>query len=112
MRISDWSSDVCSSDLPDRSLTGRRQPRQGSPPEIQGQKYRSAWRMAPPANRRSGFSRRAQYTTFFSYTAGAVAVVVGLVLLVVSIVSPGTFAGLRGAAADADRKSTRLNSSH
>ncbi|WP_067734673.1 rod shape-determining protein MreC [Novosphingobium naphthalenivorans] len=57
--------------------------------------------MAPPANRRSGFSRRAQYTTFFSYTAGGLAVVVGLVLLGVSIARPGTFAGLRGAAADA-----------
>ncbi|EJL23250.1 rod shape-determining protein MreC [Novosphingobium sp. AP12] len=56
--------------------------------------------MAPPANRRSGFSRRAQYTTFFSYAAGVIGAVVGLILLVVAIVSPGTFAGLRGAAAD------------
>lgn len=56
--------------------------------------------MAPPANRRSGFSRRAQYTTFFSYAAGVIGAVVGLVLLVVAIVSPDTFSGVRGAAAD------------
>lgn len=57
--------------------------------------------MAPPANRRSGFSRRAQYSTFFSYTAGVLGVVVGLALVVISIVNPGAFASLRGAAADA-----------
>lgn len=57
--------------------------------------------MAPPANRRSGFSRRAQYSTFLSYTAGGLAVAVGLGLLAVSIASPGAFSGLRGAAADA-----------
>ena len=56
--------------------------------------------MAPPANRRSGFSRRAQYTTFFSYTAGVIGAVVGLVLLVVALVNPDAFAGLRGAASD------------
>jgi len=57
--------------------------------------------MAPPANRRSGFSRRAQYSTFFSYTAGVLGVAVGLALVVISIVNPGAFASLRGAAADA-----------
>ncbi|EIZ77489.1 rod shape-determining protein MreC [Novosphingobium sp. Rr 2-17] len=56
--------------------------------------------MAPPANRRSGFSRRAQYTTFFSYAAGVLGVVIGLGLLVVSYVRPDAFAFLRGAAAD------------
>ncbi|WP_159975653.1 MULTISPECIES: rod shape-determining protein MreC [unclassified Novosphingobium] len=56
--------------------------------------------MAPPANRRSGFSRRAQYSTFFSYAAGVIGAVVGLVLLVVAIVNPNAFALLRGAAAD------------
>lgn len=56
--------------------------------------------MAPPANRRSGFSRRAQYTTFFHYTAGVLGAVVGLGLLVVSMVNPGAFAFLRSAAAD------------
>ncbi|HUD29378.1 MAG TPA: rod shape-determining protein MreC [Novosphingobium sp.] len=56
--------------------------------------------MAPPANRRSGFSRRAQYTTFFSYAAGVLGAVVGLILLVIAIVSPDAFSGLRGAASD------------
>lgn len=56
--------------------------------------------MAPPANRRSGFSRRAQYTTFLSYTAGVAGAVVGLCLIVVSIARPGSFSSLRGAAAD------------
>ncbi|CDO34327.1 MULTISPECIES: rod shape-determining protein MreC [Novosphingobium] len=56
--------------------------------------------MAPPANRRSGFSRRAQYSTFLSYIAGAIGAVVGLGLVVISIANPGAFSGLRGAAAD------------
>ncbi|MFC0203170.1 rod shape-determining protein MreC [Novosphingobium soli] len=56
--------------------------------------------MAPPANRRSGFSRRAQYSTFLSYTAGVIGALVGLALLVVSIVQPDAFSLLRGAAAD------------
>jgi len=53
------------------------------------------------SDRRSGYSRRAQYTTFFSYAAGVLGAVVGAALLVVSIVNPGAFAALRGAAADA-----------
>lgn len=57
--------------------------------------------MAPPANRRSGFSRRAQYSTFFSYTAGVLGAVVGLILLVIAIANPGAFSSLRGLAADA-----------
>lgn len=56
--------------------------------------------MAPPANRRSGFSRRAQYTTFFHYAAGVLGAVIGLGLLVVSIVNPGAFSALRGVASD------------
>jgi rod shape-determining protein MreC len=57
--------------------------------------------MAPPANRRSGHSRRAQYGTFFGYIAGIVGAIVGAGLLIVSIVNPSAFAGLRGSAADA-----------
>lgn len=57
--------------------------------------------MAPPANRRSGFSRKAQYSTFISYTAGAVGAVLGIVLIAISVASPGTFDGVRGLAADA-----------
>jgi rod shape-determining protein MreC len=57
--------------------------------------------MAPPANRRSGHSRRAQYGTFFGYVAGIVGAFVGAGFLIVSILDPSAFAGLRGLAADA-----------
>lgn len=57
--------------------------------------------MAPPSNRRSGYSRRAQYGTFFGYIAGVVGAFVGGGILIVSIFDPGSFSGLRGAAADA-----------
>lgn len=57
--------------------------------------------MAPPANRRSGYSRRAQYTTFFSYAAGVLGALLGLALLIASIMNPDLFSGLRGFAADA-----------
>ena len=56
--------------------------------------------MAPPANRRPGYSRRAQYTIFISYFAGVVGVLLGIVLLIVSYVQPSAFDGLRTAAGD------------
>ena len=56
--------------------------------------------MAPPANRRSGYSRRAQYTIFISYFAGVAGVLLGIVLLVVSFVQPRAFDGLRAVATD------------
>lgn len=57
--------------------------------------------MAPSANRRPGFSRRAQYSTFFGYAAGVTGALAGAALLVVSLVDPGAFNGLRNAAAGA-----------
>lgn len=57
--------------------------------------------MAPPANRRSSYSRRAQYSTFLSYSAGVLGAVVGLGLVVVSLVNPDLFSPLRGLASDA-----------
>jgi len=57
--------------------------------------------MAPPSNRRSGFSKRAQYSSFFAYLAGIGGALVGAAVLVVSLVNPGAFSGLRGVAADA-----------
>jgi rod shape-determining protein MreC len=57
--------------------------------------------MAPSANRRSGYSRRAQYGTFFGYIAGIVGALIGAGFLIVSILDPSAFAGLRGLAADA-----------
>jgi rod shape-determining protein MreC len=56
--------------------------------------------MAPPPNRRSGYSRRAQYGTFFGYIAGIVGALIGGGFLIVSILDNSTFAPLRGAAAD------------
>lgn len=57
--------------------------------------------MAPPANRRSSYSRRAQYTTFLSYTAGVFGAAVGLALVVISLVNPAFFSTLRTLADDA-----------
>ncbi|MET1756059.1 rod shape-determining protein MreC [Novosphingobium sp. RD2P27] len=56
--------------------------------------------MAPPPNRRSGYSRRAQYTTFLSYSAGVAGILLGIVLLIASFVQPSLFSGLRTAASD------------
>ena len=54
--------------------------------------------MAAP---RPGWSRRAQYGLFFSFIGAIVAVAVGLILLAISIASPGAFKDLRGLALDA-----------
>ncbi len=56
--------------------------------------------MAPPATRRSGYSRRAQYTVFLSYSAGVAGMLLGVVLLIASFVEPSLFSGLRAVAAD------------
>jgi len=52
------------------------------------------------ATARPGWSRRAQYGLFFSFLAVIAGIIVGLVLLIVSLVSPATFNGVRGAALD------------
>ncbi|MCK9540466.1 MAG: rod shape-determining protein MreC [Novosphingobium sp.] len=57
--------------------------------------------MAPSANRHSGFSRKAQYSTFFAYLAAIVGALVGLGLLIVSISNAGAFADARAVANDA-----------
>ncbi|HEY0165204.1 MAG TPA: rod shape-determining protein MreC, partial [Sphingomicrobium sp.] len=51
--------------------------------------------MAPP---RPGWSRRAQYGLFFSFIAVVVGLVAGIFLLILSLVAPKTFEGIRGAA--------------
>jgi rod shape-determining protein MreC len=53
------------------------------------------------ATARPGWSRRAQYGLFFSFLAVVAGIFVGLILLVLSLVAPKTFDGLRGAALDA-----------
>ncbi|QTD56415.1 rod shape-determining protein MreC [Parasphingorhabdus cellanae] len=51
--------------------------------------------MAPPNNRRPGFSKRAQYSIFASYLLGILGAVVGFLLLLISIFDPQGFAVLR-----------------
>jgi rod shape-determining protein MreC len=52
------------------------------------------------ATARPGWSRRAQYGLFFSFIAVIGGIIIGLILLVLSLVAPNTFAGIRGAALD------------
>ena len=57
--------------------------------------------MAPSPQRRPGFSRRAQYTTFFGYLAGVLGALLGGALLIIAIASPASFSGLRNLGRDA-----------
>lgn len=57
--------------------------------------------MAPPPNRRSGYSRRAQYSNFISYLAGAAGALLGAALLLVAFANPSAFSFLRGLGSDA-----------
>src|SRR3546814_17126378 len=93
MRISDWSSDVCSSDLLSRRIGERLI---DIVPAGRGTRD-----MAPPKNRRPGFSRRAQYGLFLGYVIAVAGAPVGAILLVVSAIDPTGFASLRLAAAEA-----------
>lgn len=56
--------------------------------------------MAAPAGPRPGWSRRAQYSLFFGFVAAVIGVIVGLILLGLSIVSPSSYQAVRGAALD------------
>ena len=64
--------------------------------------------MGPQATRRTGFSRRAQYTTFFGYIAGAIGALVGGVILLIAIYEPSAFSGLRMLAADAATPASKV----
>lgn len=57
--------------------------------------------MASPSNRRPGYSRKAQFGTFFGYLAAAVGVLAGGGLLIASASNSESFSSLRGAAGDA-----------
>jgi rod shape-determining protein MreC len=57
--------------------------------------------MAASAGPRPGWSRRAQYSLFFSFLAVVAGLVVGLILLMLSLVAPQSYATVRGAALDA-----------
>ena len=56
--------------------------------------------MAPPKNRRLGFSRRAHFGLFIGYVIAIGAALIAVLLLAISIVDPRGFAALRGAALD------------
>jgi len=56
--------------------------------------------MAASAGPRPGWSRRAQYSLFFSFLAVIAGLIVGLVLLVLSLVAPQSYQAVRGAALD------------
>lgn len=57
--------------------------------------------MAPQTTRRSSFSRRAQYSTFFGYLAGVLGALIGVALLIISIRNPDIFSASQSAAAEA-----------
>lgn len=52
--------------------------------------------MAPPRNRRPGFSRRAQYGLFLGYVGAIGGVLIGACLLLLSTFNPSAFAAVRG----------------
>ena len=56
--------------------------------------------MAPPSSRRTGFSKKAQYSVFTGYLMAGLGAVLGLGLLALSIWQPDAFAPLRGGAQD------------
>lgn len=56
--------------------------------------------MAPPRNRRPGFSRRAQYGLFLGYVIAVAGSLVGAILLALSTVDPPAFAALRASVAE------------
>ena len=64
--------------------------------------------MAPPANRRSGYSRRAQYSNFFAYVAGTLGVLVGAIVFIVSMADHSAYSGLRALAADVTEPAARM----
>lgn len=64
--------------------------------------------MAPPRNRRPGFSRRVQIGLFFGYVVAIVGIVVSLGLVLMSRVDPQAFSAVRGASIDAGAPVTRL----
>lgn len=56
--------------------------------------------MAPPRNRRPGFSRRAQFSLFIGYVIAIAGALVGAVLLALSTLNPPAFSALRAGTAE------------
>ncbi|WP_427968905.1 rod shape-determining protein MreC [Altererythrobacter sp.] len=57
--------------------------------------------MAPLSSRRSGHSRRAQFSVFTGYVIAGIGALIGALLLGISLWHPAAFSGLRGVARDA-----------
>jgi rod shape-determining protein MreC len=57
--------------------------------------------MEPSPKRRPGYSRRAQFTTFFGYFSGVLGALIGGALLIIAITNPSSFSGLRNLGRDA-----------
>lgn len=57
--------------------------------------------MAPPSSRRSGFSKKQQYSVFTGYLLATLGALLGLALLALSLWQPAAMQPLRGAASDA-----------
>ena len=53
------------------------------------------------ATARPGWSRRAQYSLFFSFIAAIAGLIIGVILLGLSLVAPSAYASVRGTALDA-----------
>lgn len=64
--------------------------------------------MAPPVNRRTGYSRRAQYSTFAAYVVGVLGVLGGGALLASSVLGHASFGWLHDAAADVQAPAARV----
>ncbi|SHN49034.1 rod shape-determining protein MreC [Erythrobacter sanguineus] len=57
--------------------------------------------MAPPSSRRSGFSKKAQFSLFTGYLLAGAGALLGFALLLLSLWQPAAFAPVRGVASDA-----------
>lgn len=66
--------------------------------------------MAPPAYRRPGHSRRAQYSAFLGYVAGGTGAAIGAILLFIAIRDPSFLSGLRGIGAQVASPISRVAS--
>lgn len=64
--------------------------------------------MAPPGNRRTGYSRRAHNNIFFAYVAAGIGVVVGGAVLIGSLGNESNFGALRGLADDVTQPASRI----
>nr|MDQ3075464.1 rod shape-determining protein MreC [Pseudomonadota bacterium] len=56
--------------------------------------------MVALAGSRPGWSRRAQYGLFFGFVATVAAIIVGLLMLILSLAAPQSYAAVRGFALD------------